>query len=570
MSHFRPILPLPQSTSNVSDTGGTSGKKRDAVSQACHACRKAKARCDGGRPTCRTCVSKRRQCVYDSEGGRSNVATLRSRIEVLEQQVRQSQPVSQVDAGGTLFQVQCASELVPSATPAEQPLSIISQRFLPSTSVTRQAVEGFLSSSGKLFHVFTRPQISVFMDSVWKNVEIGSQSWKADVCCLTAIAAVGIRYTDTTGDMDACNAFYDISKVHLDSVLEMRPLDAIKIYTLLCMYNITNWKAVASLAYADFGLALGRRFGLYGQHRRLPSLTDSMWADYRKAWCTLVFVSTWLSATLGYRSGNQYLLEHISPSDLNIDDASDISEVIQTEIVRIVILKIKILYMNILHRDLDWAIAAVAQDLEEWYDNLPQIMHLQEVGGQTMPPDVTRSIYLVHLIYLETNMLLFRRIAFQTIRSPKTDALIPIPWQPSQELYMRQADEASLAASGSAKIIKIMMAENFVFKRCWIVIFQSYTSCLVLLHAVLGKIAMKAQPSDYEKDLENIRSCIQALSFCGSLDHVAARFHETSLSIYNSLMNDYAEKAANDIHPDADTGSRQPFIAKQSAAGTHY
>lgn len=240
------------------------------------------------------------------------MATLRSRIEVLEQQVRQSQPASQVDADGTPSQVQSASESVPSATLPEQPLSIISQRFLPSSSVTRQAVEGYFSSSGKLFHIFTRPQISVFMDSVWKNVDNGSLSWKADVCCITAIAAVGIQYTDTTGDTDA-DTFYEISKVHLDSVLEMRPLDAIKICTLLCMYNLMSGKAVASLVYgsedphyalaamtplklnviSDCGLALGRRFGLYNSQRcQLPSLTDSMWVDYRRAWCTLVFVST--------------------------------------------------------------------------------------------------------------------------------------------------------------------------------------------------------------------------------------------------------------------------------------
>lgn len=133
------------------------------------------------------------------------------------------------------------------------------------------------------------------------------------------------------------------------------------------------------------------------------------------------------------------------------------------------VLKIKILYLNIPHTDLGWAVSAMAQDLEEWYDDLPPVMQLQEVARQTLPLEVRRSIYLVHLIYLGTNVLLFRRIAFQTARSSKTPTGLQIPWQLSREQYLRQADEASLAASGSAKIIKIMMDENFVFKRCWLV-----------------------------------------------------------------------------------------------------
>ncbi|KAI8948598.1 hypothetical protein F4801DRAFT_581237 [Xylaria longipes] len=560
MSSFRPILPAGNVSGNDPSDRDPSAKKRDAE------LRQLKGKkCDGGRPSCRTCLLKKRRCVYDSEEGRSKVAALRSRIEVLEQRVGQAQSASQADTSRTQSEFLSKPDSVSSATSAEQLPSIIAQRFLPSISVTRQAVEGFFSGNGELFHVFTRAQVSVFMDSVWKDVDIGSQSWKADVCCLMAIAAVGTLYTDTTGDTDVSDAAYDISKAHLDSVLEMRPLDAVKICTLLCMYNVMS-KAVASLAYADIGLALCRRFGLYNQRRQLPSLTDPMWVDYRRAWHTLTFLSTWLSATLGYRSGNQYLIEQISPSDLNIDDASDISEVVQTEMVRITVLKFKILYMNRVHKDIDWAISAMAQDLEEWYDGLPQAMHLQQIYEQDLQPDVKRSIYLVHLIYLGTNILLFRRIAFQTTRSSKSQGVLPAPWQPSREQYLKQAEEASLAANGSARIIKIMMGENFVFRRCWIVIFQSYTSCLVLLHTVLGKIALKSQSFGYEEDLENIRSCLGVLSFCGSIDHVAARFHETLLSIYNSLMNDHVNKPPT-THPDADTGYGQPFNVEGNAAG---
>ncbi|RYC56253.1 hypothetical protein CHU98_g9955 [Xylaria longipes] len=525
MSSFRPILPAGNVSGNDPSDRDPSAKKRDAE------LRQLKGKkCDGGRPSCRTCLLKKRRCVYDSEEGRSKVAALRSRIEVLEQRVGQAQSASQADTSRTQSEFLSKPDSVSSATSAEQLPSIIAQRFLPSISVTRQAVEGFFSGNGELFHVFTRAQVSVFMDSVWKDVDIGSQSWKADVCCLMAIAAVGTLYTDTTGDTDVSDAAYDISKAHLDSVLEMRPLDAVKICTLLCMYNVMS-KAVASLAYAGEDPHYGS--GLAHVDVPLNPLQ------------ALIIQST----------------HYKQPSDLNIDDASDISEVVQTEMVRITVLKFKILYMNRVHKDIDWAISAMAQDLEEWYDGLPQAMHLQQIYEQDLQPDVKRSIYLVHLIYLGTNILLFRRIAFQTTRSSKSQGVLPAPWQPSREQYLKQAEEASLAANGSARIIKIMMGENFVFRR-----FQSYTSCLVLLHTVLGKIALKSQSFGYEEDLENIRSCLGVLSFCGSIDHVAARFHETLLSIYNSLMNDHVNKPPT-THPDADTGYGQPFNVEGNAAG---
>ncbi|KAI0547703.1 hypothetical protein F4679DRAFT_553113 [Xylaria curta] len=556
MSHLRPLLP----SSNISEPPP---KKRDVVSQACHACRKLKAKCTGGRPSCRTCMSRKRQCVYDREK-RSSVAALRSQIKILEQQVGQSQHASEASASETQHQLRSRSASVPQATSPDQSPSIIPQRFLPSISVTQQAVDGFFSSSGKLFHIFTRSQASDFMDSVWKAANIESQNWKANVCCLMAIAAVGTQYTESTGGTDASDTFYDISKVYLDSVLEMRPLDAVKIYSLLSMYNVTE-KAVASLVYADTGLALCRRFGLYCQRCQLPSLTDAMWMDYRRAFRTLMFLSTWVSATLGYKSGNQYLFERVFPSDLNADDVSDISEAVRSEMVRIAALKVKILYLNTGHRDLDLAIAALARDLEEWYNNLPQAMRLQEISKQDLPPDTRRSIYLVHLTYLGTNMLLFRRMASLKVRSSKAHGAVPASARPSREQYLKQADEALLAASGSARIIKIMMDENCVPKRCSIVIFQSYTSCIILLHAVLGKIALNPQPFGCEEDFENIRSCLSTLSFCGSLDNVAARFHASLLSVYNLLMKAHAKKLET-THNYPDTGYRQPFTLKENAA----
>ncbi|KAK5625247.1 hypothetical protein RRF57_000963 [Xylaria bambusicola] len=113
------------------------------------------------------------------------------------------------------------------------------------------------------------------------------------------------------------------------------------------------------------------------------------------------------------------------------------------------------------------------------------------------------------------------------------------------------------------------MNENRVFKRFWLIMlacpiffligasysnaqrttnkldsFQSYMSCLMLLYSAVGKIASNAQPSTYEEDFSDIRSCLSALLFCSSEDSAAARFHETLFSIHESLLNEYVRPAS--------------------------
>ncbi|GAW22559.1 hypothetical protein ANO14919_120990 [Xylariales sp. No.14919] len=559
MSTFRAILPLPQPASEGSDGDGARPppRKREVVSQACNACRKAKAKCNGMRPSCQTCLAKRKQCVYDPEDGRQTVAALQSRIQELEEEASHFRSAHQADSSEPWSRVQPGPDAPFPPTLASQPLGSTPQASLPSPLLTQEAIDSFFSCSGKLFHVFNNTQVSRLADSVWNGAENGSQSWKADVCCVMAVAAAGAQYANTTEDSSSADVFYHIAKRYLDELLETRPLDAIKVCTLLCFYNVMD-KALTSLIYAEAGISLCRRFGLSNRHRGSSTLTDSMWVDYRRAWRTLIFLFNWLSASLGYKSGNQDFMMQISSSELNVDNVSDISEVVQTEMARIAVLKVKILHMHTIYKDLGWAVDAMVQDLEEWYEGLDPVLRLQGVPTQDLPLEVGRSIYLVHLLYLGANMLLFRRIAFQTLRLSNNHTLLPAPWQLSQHQYLQHADRALLAASSSAKIIKIMMDGNDVFKRCWIIIFQSYTSCLILLHDTTKKMALSTRHSTYEENLQNIQHCLKALDFCSSQDPVAARFHETLLPLYRSLMEKYANQPESPAMSNAGTGDQDP------------
>ncbi|KAI0441934.1 hypothetical protein F4803DRAFT_562707 [Xylaria telfairii] len=389
---------------------------------------------------------------------------------------------------------------------------------MPNTPVTKRAIDGFFSCSGKLFHVFSQSQVSDIVDSVYSEPDSESEGRKASIGSLMAVAAVGSQYANTAIDNKVQETFYTFAKYHLDAVITQRPLDAIKVCTLLCMYNVFG-KATVSLAYADAGLGICDRYGLHCPQRQLDGIPDS----------------TWLSATLGYKPSNYKVIQQISPSQLQIDDSSNVSEVVQTEMTKIALLKAKILHMHLAFQYLaPEPLDSMIKDLQDWYLKLPPQMQLQSLSERDMPLEAKRSIYHVHLLYLGANMLLFRRIVAENVQIRRQDINISPLWHPSSDLLSKQGPNALLAATSSAKIVKLLLDENSIFQRCWLIIFQSYTSCVIIMHAILTKLVSSSVPSSYEDNMKNASLCLEALAYCGAADPVARRFHEKAQAVYNS------------------------------------
>lgn len=199
------------------------------------------------RPSCQACLSRRKECAYEFEEGRPSVATLRSEIRVLKEQNSKYHSINQTPAAEVNAQAQALS-VASSAHKSLSQLPTSIEESLPSNSATQEAVDRYFSSSGELFHPFNRSQVSLLTDAVWINANSDTHSRKADICCLMAVAAAGAQY-DVSGDAGTSSVFYRTAKMYLDNVLEERPLDAIKVCTLLCHYNIMD-KPITSLAYA--------------------------------------------------------------------------------------------------------------------------------------------------------------------------------------------------------------------------------------------------------------------------------------------------------------------------------
>ena len=120
---------------------------------------------------------------------------------------------------------------------------------LPSRPITAQAIDSFFECSGKLFHVIPHDQILQYIESVYR--EDSTHKDRVALTCVAAVAAVGCQYS-TLESLDAkmSENFYNVARYHFEALLENNPLDAVRVCTLLSMYNIME-KSTVALAYVS-------------------------------------------------------------------------------------------------------------------------------------------------------------------------------------------------------------------------------------------------------------------------------------------------------------------------------
>ncbi|KAK3941039.1 hypothetical protein QBC46DRAFT_111363 [Diplogelasinospora grovesii] len=409
--------------------------------------------------------------------------------------------------------------------------------IIPSAQSTKAAIQSFFSSSGKLFHVFSPRQVEQSYKSVFSLDGLPNTTQKVAICCLCCVAAIGIQYNAADFDKGSEEIFYDVARHFFVDVVEDRPLDAIKVCTLLAMYNIMN-KATVALAFVEIGLSMSRRHSLHMEYYRSPDLSAEEWVDYRRTWRTLLFFSSWLTSTLGYISGNDAAaFQKLVPLvELEIDHSSEVGDIVQTEMTKISLLKSEILRMHLAFKELTTlAMDSIMKDLQDWYGKLPAQMHLANLGRQDLPDQVRRSIFHVHLLYLGAIMLLYRRIASQFVKQYQADEQRDLLNKPREKMLLNHAQQGVIAAKHSARILGLLLAERGIFKRCWLVIFQAHTSCVVILHSVAQKQLHNLSPSDWADDLKQAQLCLDTLEFCGTIDPVALRFHVRLSGIFLTL-----------------------------------
>ncbi|GAO20109.1 hypothetical protein UVI_02008780 [Ustilaginoidea virens] len=165
---------------------------------------------------------------------------------------------------------------------------------------------------------------------------------------------------------------------------------------------------------------------------------------------------------------------------------------------RICILKADILRMHLVFQELSMkSIETIMQDLQRWYEELPDCVRLESSGRDGLQTETKRSIMHLHLLYLGAMMLLYRRVVTQFLQSYLIGSSPGVLQMSCNDVIVQQANETVLAASTSARIVKLLMDDQAVFKHCWLVI---------------------------------------VLAFCASKDLIAAQFHHQLHGIYQTLV----------------------------------
>ncbi|ETS82890.1 hypothetical protein PFICI_04766 [Pestalotiopsis fici W106-1] len=425
------------------------------------------------------------------------------------------------------------------------------------------AVSGFFRCSGALFHVFSEDQARKIYDAVYGEPEAQMNASAADICCLMTIAAVGAQYEHGNYDLQTETAFYDIAKHYFDDIVNQEGLDAIKVCILLSMYNVFE-KSTVALAYIEVGLSLSRQYQMVLEQRKRPDSQPGALSESKHIWRTLVFLSSWLSSTLGYVSGNDMMVNGHLPVGFT-SDSDNVIEIVQAEMTNIAVLKAKILRMHLAFKDLTvLSVKSILVDLQTWYGRLPAQIRLDYDERDSLTPLTKWSIYHVHLLYLGANIILYRRMSSQLIETRHSGIGQGVLQSPLEKLYSDHGGQAVLAAKSSAHMLFSMLQETGIFRRCWLIIFQSYTSCLIILHSATQKMLHSWRPSSWQDDLAKADLCLEVLKYCASADPTAQRF-------YSELkeFRDYIAGQTNSASPDGSYTLSQPHLASSQSNISH-
>lgn len=585
-------------------------KRLKAVTQACHTCRRFKARCDGARPRCGGCASKDKPCGYEGEEGQSLQAAKQARLEALEKLMSALQYNSSEEAEELLQRIRAGDDpavvlggtdsggesqsppaaVAPSVTefgsgssnsrlsgpvtsiagsrtgsvdsraPTSSSSTLValsvSARLhdpvnlylaaLPSAKTMWAGVQSFYSSSGKLFHVFTVEQVNQHHRAVFGFDNRPKLDERVSIGCLAIVAAIGVQYNPNEFEKGTDELLYSAARLLYTDILEFGPLLAIKVCTLLAMYNINN-KGTVALAYIETGLTMCHRQSDTAGVCNADQLTEQEWVEFRKTWRTLMFFNSWLASTLGYISGaDDSAFEKVVPLAENEVDiyTKELGERIQTEMTKISLLKAGILKNRLAYKDITTGgMDGIIKQLEDWHGKLPSDMQLTNLGNFNVSPHARWSIYHIHLLYLGAFILVYRRLAAQTIRSIKAgdESLLDT----NNSTVIKLVKLGVEAGRDSARILGLLYADRGIFKRCWLVIFQTHTSCVVILHSAAQKMLHKHPESSWTEDMNRARGCLDVLRYCGTIDPVALRFLIRLSSIYEKLL-EFGETCRSD------------------------
>jgi hypothetical protein len=267
---------------------------------------------------------------------------------------------------------------------------------------------------------------------------------------------------------------------------------------------------------------------------RLP--LDENW---RKVFRSLVFMDSWLSYTLGYPSevtanDTQVTCVVYRPDQVSIDELIHM----QTSKINLIAAEVaKTLASPELATKGN--ITMLTMKLEKWREEVPhalQIPALLSSEAQDLTIFQRRAVFMVHIMYLGALVLLYRQLLVASAEAQLIEGTTSSLNNISVEDVKMYRQECAMAAQNIARMLGLISFDGTLTKRCWIIIYWSFSAAVCLLFSATTKL-MDGQVEGVEADLAYAKSCMDMLEPCKPCEPVAARYLNTLWPLYDHLQD---------------------------------
>ncbi|KAL2444141.1 hypothetical protein ABEF95_015189 [Exophiala dermatitidis] len=240
-----------------------------------------------------------------------------------------------------------------------------------------------------------------------------------------------------------------------------------------------------------------------------------------------------------------------SPHLFELGDSGLTIDIVQNEITKVAVLSALIM------RDVHHAkCATVTRDtlamyrsrLEEWLMHLPDFMKLAYLVDGVETDKNIRTVFLVHLLFMHTLMLLYRSELVALVDDVGAHHTSQAEVEAENEKAFITAQEfldpCLWSARQVGRILKIAQSQGLVLRKCWMFINTSYCTANVLLYFVANRLLYRHKQigeneTTFEQDLAAAAICIDVLEFCGRYDDVARQYLDTIAPLNNELQDNF-------------------------------
>ncbi|KAL5121410.1 hypothetical protein ACEQ8H_000481 [Pleosporales sp. CAS-2024a] len=406
-------------------------------------------------------------------------------------------------------------------------------RHLPSEELVKRAMYAFVRGTGSLLFMWTREQVDELVDKIYRprpGVDVDAMTLAE---CFT-LAAMGAHY-----DMDCFpdrirKVLYASGTLHFheqtarhDYFRTMRLLLSMSFYALLEKYMSARYLIAAGLQIARW--------------RCPPAVSSGLCynENWRKITRSLVFMDCWLSYTLGYTSEASSSDIKQAASSTAFLQVMTTDELIHTQTSKIAVIAAEVARTlsspELATRD---NISLLTQKLERWRSEVPPMLQIPSLtSGQASSVDVyeRRAILMLHIMYLGALVLLYRQLMVGTAERLLTDGAAWNTDIPEEEAR-KYCSECAVAAQQMARILDLIACDGTLTKRCWLVIYWSFTASLVLLFSATSKM-LGGQTEGVEADLGYAKGCMDKLEPCRGYEPLAARYLDIVWPLYDRLRD---------------------------------